>query len=114
MKSPKGQFSERINRAYPRSTQGDRRIADHLLRTYPTGLLENASAIAQLDEAAEKGFNQSYQACYPGTPTVTPTGSVVAPPPTTGTEVTTEPPPATTEPPPDPPTETPTSPSPSP
>ena len=47
MKSPKGQFSERINRAYPRLTQGDRRIADHLLRTYPTGLLENASAIAQ-------------------------------------------------------------------
>ncbi len=69
---------------------------------------QNASAIAELDDAAQKGFNQSYQACYPATPTPTPTGSLVAPPPTTGTEVTTEPPPATTEPPPPPPSETPT------
>jgi DNA-binding MurR/RpiR family transcriptional regulator len=46
MKSPKLQFNERIDRAYPRLTQGDRRVADHLLRTYPTGLLESASSIA--------------------------------------------------------------------
>jgi len=69
-----------------------------------------AAAIAELDDTAQKGFNQSYQACFPATETPTPTGSVIAPPPTTGTEVTTEPPPATTEPP--PPSETPTTPAP--
>lgn len=47
MTNPKLQFRERVNRVYPRFTQGDRTIADHLLRTYPTGLLESASAIAQ-------------------------------------------------------------------
>ena len=60
---------------------------------------QNAASIAELDDAAEKGYNQSYQACYPATATVTPTGSVVAPPPTGA---------ATTEPPPVVPTETPT------
>jgi len=47
MTNPKLRFRERINQAYPRFTRGDRRIADHLLRTYPTGLLESASSIAQ-------------------------------------------------------------------
>lgn len=47
MTNPALQFRERVHRAYPRFTDGDRKIADHLLRTYPTGLLENASAIAQ-------------------------------------------------------------------
>jgi len=47
MTNPALQFRERVHRAYPRFTDGDRKIADHLLRTYPTGLLESASAIAQ-------------------------------------------------------------------
>jgi DNA-binding MurR/RpiR family transcriptional regulator len=47
MKSPKLQFGERIRQADGRLTQGDRAIADHLLRTYPAGLLESASAIAR-------------------------------------------------------------------
>lgn len=74
---------------------------------------QNAAAIAELDDAAEKGFNQSFQACYPATPTITPTGSVIAPP-TTGTEVTTEPSPAITETPSPQPSETPTTPAPAP
>lgn len=47
MSNPILQFRERVDRAYPRFTDGDRKIADHLLRTYPTGLLESASAMAQ-------------------------------------------------------------------
>lgn len=47
MSNPRLQFSDRIHRAYPRLTAGDRRIADHLLRSYPAGLLESASAMAQ-------------------------------------------------------------------
>lgn len=47
MVNPKLRFSERIRAAYPRLTPGDRRVADHLLRTYPAGLLESASAIAR-------------------------------------------------------------------
>jgi DNA-binding MurR/RpiR family transcriptional regulator len=47
MISPQLQLTERIHRAYSRLTPGDRKIADHLLRTYPGGLLESASAIAQ-------------------------------------------------------------------
>lgn len=45
--NPKLRFSEKISGAYPRLTSGDRKIADHLLRTYPGGLLESASAIAK-------------------------------------------------------------------
>jgi DNA-binding MurR/RpiR family transcriptional regulator len=47
MTNPTLRFRERVNQAYPRFTDGDRKIADHLLRTYPTGLLESASAIAE-------------------------------------------------------------------
>jgi len=47
MNNPTLQFRERVNKAYARFTEGDRTIADHLLRTYPTGLLESASAIAR-------------------------------------------------------------------
>jgi len=68
---------------------------------------QNASSIAELDETAQKGYNQSFQACYPATPTITPTGSVVAPPTVIGG--TTEPPPPT-EPPTEPPTQPPTQP----
>ncbi len=47
MKNPKLSFSEKINQAVSRLTPSDRRIADYLLRTYPTGLLDNGSAIAK-------------------------------------------------------------------
>jgi len=47
MTNPRLQFSERINQASARFTQGDRAIADHLLRTYPAGLIESASSIAR-------------------------------------------------------------------
>jgi DNA-binding MurR/RpiR family transcriptional regulator len=46
MPNPKRQFTERVSHAYPRLTPSDRRIADHLVRSYPAGLLENASSIA--------------------------------------------------------------------
>jgi DNA-binding MurR/RpiR family transcriptional regulator len=47
MQNPRLQFTERVSRAYARLTPSDRRIADYLLRSYPTGLLENASSIAR-------------------------------------------------------------------
>ncbi|MEI8188428.1 MAG: hypothetical protein WCI75_01770, partial [candidate division NC10 bacterium] len=47
MTNPRLQFSERIDQASARFTQGDRAIADHLLRTYPAGLIESASSIAR-------------------------------------------------------------------
>jgi len=74
-----------------------------------------AAAIAELDPEAAKGYNQSFQQCYPptGTPTATgipviPTNTGEAPPPTEST-----PPTSTTEPPPTEatPTETPSTPS---
>lgn len=81
---------------------------------------QNAASIAELDDEAQKGFNQSYQQCYPatGTPTVTGTAGTPATPegptPTSGpgkptkTPTPPEPPPATTEAPTEPPTEPPT------
>jgi DNA-binding MurR/RpiR family transcriptional regulator len=46
MANPKQQFTEKVTQAYGRLTPSDRRIADYLVRSYPTGLLENASSIA--------------------------------------------------------------------
>ncbi|MFA5027049.1 MAG: MurR/RpiR family transcriptional regulator [Candidatus Methylomirabilota bacterium] len=46
MPNPKLQFTEKVSRAYARLTPSDRRIADYLVRSYPTGLLESASSIA--------------------------------------------------------------------
>jgi DNA-binding MurR/RpiR family transcriptional regulator len=46
MRNPKLQLTQRISQADARLTAGDRKVADYLLRTYPVGLLENASAIA--------------------------------------------------------------------
>jgi tetratricopeptide (TPR) repeat protein len=74
---------------------------------------ENAQAIAALDKQAQEGYEDAFVACYPPTPTIDLTLSVI---PAATTEippaVTTEPPPtveATTEVPPPPATETPTS-----
>ncbi len=47
MKNPKLAFTERIHRARGSLSPSDRKIADYLLRSYPTGLLENASSIAK-------------------------------------------------------------------
>ena len=72
-----------------------------------------AGSIGELDDAAEKGYNQSFQACYPATETPTPTGIVITA--TTPVETgvaTTEPAPVTTEPPPPSPTDTPSTPAP--
>ena len=74
---------------------------------------EAAAAIAELDADAAKGYNQSFQACYPATETPTPTGVVTTA--TTPVETgiaTTEPAPVTTEPPPPSPTDTPSTPAP--
>ncbi|HEY6072131.1 MAG TPA: hypothetical protein VIV15_01785, partial [Anaerolineales bacterium] len=40
---------------------------------------KNATSIAELDAEAQKGYNQSYQACYPATATLTPTGLLPTP-----------------------------------
>jgi DNA-binding MurR/RpiR family transcriptional regulator len=47
MKHPKLQFAEKVSQARARLTASDRKIADYLLRSYPAGLLENASNIAR-------------------------------------------------------------------
>ena len=46
MEHPKNRLSEKISRSAARFTPSDFRIADYLLRAYPTGLLQNASEIA--------------------------------------------------------------------
>jgi DNA-binding MurR/RpiR family transcriptional regulator len=46
MVHPKNRLSEKISRSTDRFTPSDYRIADYLLRTYPAGLLQNASEIA--------------------------------------------------------------------
>lgn len=47
MRHPKLQFAEKVSQAHARLTVSDRKIADYLLRNYPSGLLENASSIAR-------------------------------------------------------------------
>jgi DNA-binding MurR/RpiR family transcriptional regulator len=47
MKHPKLQFADKVSQAHARLTASDRKIADYLLRSYPGGLLENASSIAR-------------------------------------------------------------------
>ncbi len=47
MKHPKLRFVEKVSHAHTKLTASDRKIADYLLRTYPAGLLENASSIAR-------------------------------------------------------------------
>jgi DNA-binding MurR/RpiR family transcriptional regulator len=46
MEHPKSRLSDKISRSADRFTPSDYRIADYLLRTYPAGLLQNASEIA--------------------------------------------------------------------
>ncbi len=47
MTHPKLRFAEKVSQARARLTASDRKIADYLLRSYPAGLLENASSIAR-------------------------------------------------------------------
>jgi len=53
-----------------------------------------AEAIAALDEAAARGYSQSYQECYPATATIDPASLIT---PTLETPIVEPPPVATTE-----------------